>query len=195
MNIKSFIKEYTWLIILIAIVFGFIFPQIGPLIKPYLIYLLMTLMFFSCLSIKVKDILVGLKNYKENFQILAVIHLLSPLILLLFKGYFSEEIFLGLILAASTSSGMSVIFLSQLYGGDGGKALVITSLSNILSPLTMPLLVFLFARTTIEVDSVAMGLTILKLVVIPLILATLIRNTKANNALKQNGTYISRIKR
>jgi len=190
-DIKHWIKTHVWLLILIAIVVGFAFPNQGLILKPYLIYLLMALMFLSCLSINLKEIFNELKDFRDELWTLAIIHLCSPLIILLLKPLFSEEIFLGLILASVISSGMSVVFLSHLYGGVASEALVITSISNMLSPLLVPMLVLLFAKTSIQIDIIAMAFTILKLVIIPLVLATLIRKTKFCNKLKSNCDYVS----
>ncbi len=191
MSLKHFIKEYSWLVILIAIILSFLFPKIGLTFKPYLIYLLMILMFFSCLNIRLKEIFFNLKDYKKKLLILLIIHLVSPLLVLFLKPFLSDELFLGFILASVTSSGMSVVFLSHLYKGIESEALVITSLSNIFSPVIIPLLVFLFAKTSVQVDSFAMSMTILKLVIIPLSLALLIRKTKLNKSISHYGIYIS----
>jgi bile acid:Na+ symporter, BASS family len=190
-DLKHLMNKYTWLIILVAIVLSFVFPEIGMPVKPYLIYLLMVLMFFGCLNVNLKELFGYLKDSKKLIMVLAVIHLVSPLIIFMLKPFFSDEIFLGLILASVISSGMSVVFLSKLYGGIASEALVITSLSNILSPLTVPFLVVVFARTNIEVDAVAMVLTMVKLVVIPVALSITIGKTRLRIPLSNYGTYIS----
>jgi len=191
MNIKHRIKENTWLIIFVAILLSFLFPKLGLMLKPYLIYLLMLLMFLSSLHIYFKEIIHELRNYKKKVLVLAIIHLVSPILVFFLKPLFSDEVFLGLVLASVTSSGMSVVFLSHLYNGKESESLVITSVSNILSPISIPLLVLLFAQTSIQVDVVAMSITILKLVIVPLILASLIRKTSLNKPLQTYGTYIS----
>ncbi|MBU0723268.1 hypothetical protein KJ973_03010 [Patescibacteria group bacterium] len=191
MNIKYYIKKYTWFIILTAIILSFSFPSLGLIFTPYLTYLLMLLMFFSCLDIDLKKILEHLKNCKNKITILVIIHLSSPFLILLLKPFFSDEIFLGLILVTTISSGMSVVFLSNLYGGIASQALVIAFLSNIFSPISVPLLVLLFTKTNIEIDFMVMSLTMLRLVVIPIVIAMLLKNTRANKRLKNYGTYIS----
>lgn len=184
-------KKYTWLIILIAILISFIFPAAGLVFKPYLGYLLMLIMFFSYLNVDLKKILICLKDSRNEFASLGIIHLVSPLLVLLTKPFLSEEIFLGLILVATISSGMSVVFLSHLYGGKPSQALVITTLSNLFSPITIPFLVLLFTRTTIEIDILAMSLTMLKLVIIPFVIALIIRKTRINQPLKSHGDHLS----
>jgi len=191
MSIKILLKNNIWLVILLAVLISFVFPTPGLFLKPYIGYLLMILMFLSCLEIKIRQIVKACREYKEFLVVLSVVHLVSPLLVLLLKPFFSEQIFLGLILATVISSGMAVIFLSNLFGGLPAKALVITSLSNILSPITIPLLVLLFARTSIEVDVLAMSWTIIKLVVIPIALAQLVSKTKLKKVLSDCSSSVS----
>lgn len=175
MYIKHLIGGKTWLIVLIAIVLSFIFPEPGLFLKPYLSYLLMALMFLSCLDISLHAIFKELKDFKRKLLMLGVIHLISPIIILLLKPWLSEEIFLGLILASVMCSGMSIVFLAELYRGAAADALVLTTISNVLSPLIVPFLVWVFAKTLIKIDPLTISWTMVKLVVLPIILASIVR--------------------
>ena len=148
----QFIKKNTWLLVLLAIVLGFIFPKLGFFIQPSVVYLLMLLMLFSVLDMSYRKVWEQLHNYKKTLAALSIVHLAGPLIVLAFKPFVTEEIFLGLIIASVINSGVSVIFLSKLYGGLPSKALVITAVSHVLSPIVIPFLVILFAKTSIEID-------------------------------------------
>ena len=178
MKIQAILKQNIWLVILLAVFISFVWPKPGLIIEPYIAYLLMLLMFLSCLDVSLRQIRKTLHEYKKLTLIFGIIHLVSPILVLFLKPFFSDEIFLGLIMATTVCSGMAVIFLSYLYGGLPSKALVITFISNILSPLIVPLLVLQFAQTSIKIDAVAMSITIIKLVVIPVALARLLSRSK-----------------
>jgi BASS family bile acid:Na+ symporter len=81
--------------------------------------------------------------------------------------------------------------LSNIYGGQPTKALVVTSISNIISPIMVPLVVWLFAHTTITMDPVEMGGTIFKLVVIPIVFAIIARYLGLAKYLVKSGPNIS----
>lgn len=191
MDLKYSAKKYMWVVVLSAIVIGFAFPEPGFMLKPYLSYLLMCLMFFGCLDVSIPQILHHMKDYKKKIVVLLVIHLSGPVLVLFLRPFLPAEIYLGLVLASVVSSGMSVVFLSQLYGGIPSKSLIITSVSNIFSPVTVPLLVFLFAGTAVAVDYVSMGITTLKLVVVPLAAVLIVQRTRFHQPLKDYGTYFS----
>lgn len=170
-HLIDFTRRNTWAVILSAIIFSFISPAIGISIKPYLNYLLGTLMFLSCLDLKVSEILESFSDLKSQILVLLIVNFVSPTILFFIKDYFSPEIFLGLIIAAVTPAGRSAVFLSLIYGGIPIKALVVTSLSNVISPITVPVLVWFYTHTTIKMDPIAMGITIFWMVLIPLVAA------------------------
>lgn len=191
MNIIETVRKDAWFIILIAIAISFVYPPIGFVLKPALPWLLMALMFFSSLGIDLKQVVKQLKNFSHILRVLLIIHIASPILVLFVRPLLSDELFLGLILASVTSSGLSVVFLSQLYGGKPADALAITSLSNILSPITIPFLVFVFAQTSITVDPIAMAFTIFKFVILPLVAAKLIQLTPLYTPIKKIKTPLS----
>jgi len=172
---KLLVKN-TWLVILVAIMISFLTPNFGGLLRPYLNIFLMMLMFLSCLDIDLKQFVVALKDFKIQTLILLIVHLVSPLIVLIFfKRFLSEEIFLGLILAAVIPAGRASVFLVSIYGGKPETALVISSISNALSPITVPFLVWLLAKTSIKINPLEMGTAILWLVAVPIAAAVLVR--------------------
>lgn len=191
MDLKYSARKYMWVLVLSAVVIGFAFPEPGFMLEPYLGYLLMCLMFFGCLDVSIPQILNHMKDYRKKIAVLLVIHLSGPVLVLFLRPFLPAEIYLGLVLASVVSSGMSVVFLSQLYGGIPSRSLIITSVSNIFSPVTVPILVFLFAGTSVAVDYVSMGVTMLKLVVVPVVLVLLVQRTRFYQRLKDNGTYFS----
>jgi len=171
------LAKNTWLVIFLAIIISFAAPSLGEGLNPYLNIFLMVLMFLSCLDIDLKEFVEALKDFKIQALILAIVHLVSPLIVLIFlKSFLSEEIFLGLILASVIPAGRASVFLVSIYGGKPETSLVISTISNALSPIVVPFLVWLFAKTSIEINPVSMGTTILWLVAVPIAAAILTRS-------------------
>lgn len=192
-QINLSIKNHTWLIVLIAITFSFIFPQFGNYIKPLLNPFLMAMMFLSCLDLNPAQIFSSLKDIPQIILMLLIVHLISPVLIFLFKGYFTDSIFLGLIIAGTIPAGRSSVFLSNIYGGTPIKALVSTSISALFSPITVPIFVWLFAKTSIKIDPLQMSSTIIYLVAIPLLIALFIGKTKTGQKINHYSTSLSTI--
>jgi BASS family bile acid:Na+ symporter len=176
----QFTQKFFWLIVLGAIALGFVWPAPGLLFQPYLMYLLMVMMFLSCLKINIKDMKMALPMWWRYLVLMALIFILPTVLIFLCKSLFSPQIFIGLIIAAAVPSAVSVVFMSDLLGGEPAKALVASTLAHLVSPLVTPFLVLIFAGQTIGVDFWAMFILILKLVFIPLLLAQIVRYFKAH---------------
>ncbi|MBU1118472.1 hypothetical protein KKH43_01160 [Patescibacteria group bacterium] len=191
MKITNLIRDNTWLIIFLALVLSFVLPSVGVFLQPYAPYLLMLLMFLSCLDIRLLSVLKNIKKHTRGLIILAIIHVFAAVIVLFLKPFLSDELYLGLVIAAVMPSGMSVVYLSKLCKGDPSQALVITSLSNVSSPIIVPALVLLFARTSISIDPISMALTMLKFVIAPLVLAAIVRKINVSGPIKKYGSPFS----
>ena len=83
MNIQNVLRDNTWAVVFGAIVISFILPNIGIGIKPLVGYLLMVLMYLSCLDISGRQIIEQIVNWKRIVLIILIIHLLSPIIIFL----------------------------------------------------------------------------------------------------------------
>lgn len=188
------ISKYSSLIILFGALLGFVWPTPGLWLRPILDYLLMILIFLSCLEIDLGQIWQTLKKPKLLFFELLIVHLASPILITIFlKNYISPELFLGLILVSTVPVGRSAVFLSNLFGGRQEIALVISSLSNIISPITLPLVTYYFAGSVVSFDVVSMGKSMATIVFIPLILAIMTRHFDIVKKITIHQTDISTI--
>ncbi len=164
--------------ILGAILLGFIWPTPGLWLKPYLIYLLMVMMFFSCLKIDVKELKDVPKNWWRYLILIVLIFIIPSAIVFLAHPWLDDMIFVGLIIAAAMPAGISIVFLSDLMGGEPTKGLVLTTITHILSPIVTPLVVWFFAHEIVNIEFGAMIILIAKLVIVPLVLAQIVRHFK-----------------
>lgn len=186
--------EYFWVFILLAIGLGFFVPSVGLALKPFVLYLLILLMIFSTLKINVREVLDDLKNLKEEAAILLIVFIITPLLVLLLRPWLDPQLYLGFIIIAAVPCGISVVFLSTLFGGDGAQALTITGLAHLAAPIITPLLVEIFAGAQVEVSFWAMVWLIVQLVLFPLIIAQLLRIKRpifnAVSSLSKPASYI-----
>lgn len=187
-TVNRLIKKNTWAVILLAIAVSLIFPSLGWQLKPYLNYLLAAMMFLSCLDLKIKEIIQSISDLKSLTLVVLIVHLVSPLIIFLLKDLFPPQIYLGLILAATIPAGRSSVFLSLIYGGIPIKALIASTTSNLLSPILVPAIVYLFAHQVISLPLASMSKTIVAMVIIPLIIGYLFGKTRPGQKLS---TYTS----
>lgn len=184
-----FTKKHFALIVLASVAIGLLWPTPGIYIQPYNAAILMVMMFFSCLKIDLRE----LKNVKKDWWRYLVVLMFSflwpVLVAYLARGFFDKEVFVGLIIVAAVPSAVSVVFMSDLLGGEPTKALVATTLAHLISPILTPFLVWLTTRTVIDVSFLDLFLLIAKLVLIPFVLAQIVRRFKWHEVLaKQSQT-------
>jgi len=184
-------KRHFGGIILLAMLLGFAFPEPGFLFKPYPHALLMLLMFTSCLKIDWREVKSYLKDTKHMLFILLIVHMLTAIIALLFRPLLSEELFLGLVIAAVAPAGLSAVYLCDVCRGKPADALALTSMSNLLSPATMPLLVFAFAGASVTVNAIGMVWLITKIIVLPFIAAQIMNHLPGRDIIGKIGKNIA----
>jgi len=170
----SFVKKYFSSIILFSIVIGFFVPMPLWIIKVNT-YVLMLMMFLSCLRIDIKELKQAGKDWWRYLVILLFVFCWAVPFAWFARDLFDKEIFVGFMIAAAAPCGVSVIFLADLLRGDPTKALVSTTLAHLLSPFVTPLIVLATTSQVIDIQFMDLFLVIVKLVIVPFILAQIVR--------------------
>lgn len=173
----AFIQKNLWLLMLAITGVAFIWTTPGILVKPYLSYILMVMMFLSCLKVDVRSLREVRKNWWRFLLIIFITSVIPAFIVWIFRGFITDKnAFVGFVLIMAAPSAISAVALSNMAGGDAGKALIGTTLANLLSPLLVPFLVWWFAREVVAVNFVSMLVFMLKLVIAPFFMAQIVRN-------------------
>ena len=178
-------KNPAGAVIAVAMAVGFVLPGPAGELAPALPWLLVSLMFLGCLDVRAADVVSTLRQPARVIALLATIHLLPALLAQGLAPLIGVDFAVGLLLAAATSSGLSVVFLSRLLGGQPGKALALTVLSNVATPVAIPVLMAALAGAEVIVDPIGMARGIAGLVCLPLALAAAVGRTRAGPWLRQ----------
>lgn len=153
----------------------------GPDIIIVLIFLL------SGLALNTSQIRAGLKDVKGTLAALFLIFLVSPVIALLINQLpLSAELAIGLFLVAAMPCTLSSgVVMTDAAKGNMAHALLITIVSNSLAVITIPVcLAMLLALggevRNIEINQLPIMIKIATLVLLPLVVGIIIRNTAAD---------------
>jgi BASS family bile acid:Na+ symporter len=130
----------------------------------------MIIMFFTCLKtnladfrkIKIKAILVGL----------FFIFIFAPL-LSLGGMIISPMVFAGILVAFSCPSAAVSAFYSDAFKGSPSLAIVLTTITSLISVLTMPLTMLIGVGASIKFDAISIILNLAQIILIPLFAAIL----------------------
>ena len=83
---------------------------------------------------------------------------------------FEPDLFLGMILVGVVPGAMASNVIAYLAKTDVAYSIALTSTATLLSPILTPALTYLYANTVIHIDFIAMLLSILKIVILPLLI-------------------------
>ncbi|MCL4387431.1 MAG: bile acid:sodium symporter [Patescibacteria group bacterium] len=161
-------KNYMPYVVLSAVIFGFLFNEVGALLKPYLVYILAVLTFFSLFRVKLIDLAKSIKKPKEQIFIFLIQFLVTPFIVFLFKPILTPELFTGLIIASVIPVGLTALFLTSIFKGKVEDTLLSIMASHLLSPLIVPALVLFWAGSSVNISFMTIALLIFNDVLIPI---------------------------
>lgn len=170
-----FSKYSAFVIIVLSLILGFVFPQVGLLWKPYLAILLMLLMFSVTLSIEPNEIARSMGNYRVLAMGLFTVFVLTPSLSLIAKALFSPIVYAGTVLAFCCPSAIATTFWTKVFKGDVATAIVISTIANLISIATIPATMLILVGTVVNVDIVSMMINLGEIVLIPIIASFLLR--------------------
>ena len=139
-------------------------------------YLLMTAMFCMGLTMRAADFAVVFTRPRDVTIGCLAQYLIMPALAFGLGKIFGlrEELLVGVILVGTCPGGTSSNIITYLSKGDTALSVGMTSINTLLAPVLTPLLTYLYLRTSVRVDAMAMFLSIIQVVIVPIGLGVLV---------------------
>ncbi|MFH1240068.1 MAG: bile acid:sodium symporter [Candidatus Diapherotrites archaeon] len=160
-------------ILLSGLIIGYLFPQFGNFAFASS-FMLAVAIFLSSLKVDFNIFFEHLKDLKYIGKKFIVLKLIAPLLVFFASLFIVPEFALGGLLIVATPSGISNIILSDIFKGNNALALLFTIITHMLSPLLIPVLVFIAVSQTVAFDYFGLFSSLILMVVLPVIVAYLI---------------------
>ena len=134
-------------------------------------WLLGAVMFGMGLSLRGRDFALVLRRPRDVAVGVAAQYVCMPLAAwAIAKGLgLPDEIALGVVLVGACPGGTASNVIAYLAKGDVALSVTMTACSTLLAPLATPAIVLLLAGKTVDVDALAMFLSIVKIVIAPVV--------------------------
>ena len=177
-RICKLISDYMGVLVLLSAVAALVFPDTLSHLKPRLINpLLGIIMFGMGLTLKAEDFRVVFRRPKDVLIGCLAQFTVMPLLAFLLTRVFRLEpaLAIGVILVGCCPGGTASNVITYLAKGDLALSVGMTAVSTLLAPVLTPLLVWLLAGETVDVDVVGMLLSILWVVILPITLGLLVK--------------------
>jgi bile acid:Na+ symporter, BASS family len=169
-------KYFAVWVILVAAVAYFVPAPFLPL-GGYITILLGVVMFGMGLTLKPVDFQLVLKKPLPVITGVLAQFIIMPLgaLLIAYMLNLSSELAAGLVLLGSVPGGTASNVMVYLAKGNLALSVAMTSLSTLLAPIATPLILLALAGQWLPVDPIAMFLSIVQVIIVPITLGLVIR--------------------
>jgi len=177
-TICQLISKYMGGLVLLSAVIGLIFPDVFSHIKPKVINpLLGVIMFGMGLTLKFDDFKVVFSRPRDVIVGCLAQFTVMPLLAWVLARIFGldQALTVGVILVGCCPGGTASNVITYLAKGDLALSVGMTGVSTLLAPILTPLLVLLLAGQSVDVDVVAMFLSILWVVILPIVAGLIVK--------------------
>jgi BASS family bile acid:Na+ symporter len=171
-RICKFIADYMGVLVLAGAVVALLRPEWFSSIKPTIINpFLGIIMFGMGMALRMEDFRIVFSRPKDILIGCAAQFTIMPLLAWALSRAFNldEALAIGVMLVGCCPGGTASNVITFLAKGDLALSVGMTATSTILAPVLTPLLVWLLAGKTVDVDVVGMLLSILWVVILPIV--------------------------
>ena len=159
-------------LVLLSAIVALVFPEVIGQVKPTVINpLLGIIMFGMGLTLNANDFRIVFSHPKDIIIGCLAQFTIMPLLAWLLAQFFQldEALTIGVILVGCCPGGTASNVITYLAKGDLALSVGMTGVSTLLAPVLTPLLVWLTAGETVDVNIIGMLLSILWVVILPII--------------------------
>ncbi|HSG11759.1 MAG TPA: bile acid:sodium symporter family protein [Gammaproteobacteria bacterium] len=175
--INKLLTHYFALWVILVSVIACLYPAPFLPIKSYIVPLLGLIMFGMGMTLRVEDFRVALLKPVPVFIGVTLQYLAMPALgfglAVLLK--LPPDIAAGLVLVGACPGGTASNVMVYLARGNVALSVAMTTVSTLLAPLLTPYLMLFYAERWLPVDPVALFVSILKIVLVPVILGVLVK--------------------
>ncbi|WP_040980965.1 bile acid:sodium symporter family protein [Oceanobacillus jeddahense] len=176
-KISALAGKYFAVLVILAAVISFIFPSTFLVFESYITLLLGIVMFGMGLTLKPIDFKLVVAKPLPVIIGIAAQYMIMPLAAfgIAYLLRLPPELAAGLVLLGSVPGGTASNVMVYLARGNVALSVAMTSFSTMLAPIMTPLLLYLLAGQWLPVNPVAMFLSIIQVIIIPIILGFLVQ--------------------
>ena len=178
MKIVEFISRWMALIVLIVAAGSLLWPAIFGVIKTsWISYLLGAVMFGMGLTLNLQDFKIVFLRPKDIIIGCVAQFSIMPLMAWTLAKTFHlpAELAVGVVLVGCCPGGTASNVITYLAGGDLALSVGMTGISTLLAPVMTPFLTWLLVGTTVDVNPIAMFLSIIQVVILPIALGLIVK--------------------
>ena len=196
-GIFEFIEKYFFIVILVVVAISLVYPNsfkwvLSEFNGINIINLLLSIVLFTMgTTLKVDDFINVFKNPKAIAVGISAQYIIMPIMAFTLAGVFSLDTALtaGLILVGTVPGGTASDVITFIAKGDVALSVSLTAVSTVISPILTPVITLVLIGNQIHFNPVAMFISIIQIVIVPIFLG-LILNYKFPNFCEKLKDYL-----
>lgn len=178
-QIANFISNNIAIIVLLSAIVALLFPDFFSIIKTNYINILLGLVMFGMgLTLNLADFKVVFMQPRNVIVGCLAQFTIMPLVAFVLTKVFhlDSELAIGVVLVGCCPGGTASNVIAFLAKGDLALSVGMTGVSTLLAPILTPLLTYLLAGSSIDVDILSMFLSILQVVILPIAVGFVVKH-------------------
>ncbi len=186
------VPRFFGLILITAIVAGYLFDETIGFLGDYVILFLGVAITISFLSIDLKEILSHLKKIHLLIIVIIIFKVALPAALYYGAKPFNPVLSVAFLLVVSSPVAIIAPTLTNIVKGDTAFVMLLVVVTTLIAPLHLPLMMKVIAGETIQIDVRGMMLTLLQLIIVPFAITLLLKKI-ARKPIKRALPYLNAI--
>jgi len=159
------------LFIALGFLAGLALPGVSKALEPYILYFLVGIMFLTMLKIENKDLGDTASQPLYIIYLALIVLIVSPMLQFATAKMIYPSVAASVLIVGGLPSAMSSTSITDLLRGNVHVALLITVITSLLAPFTMPFLIELFIGVETQASFMDMVVMLAKVVFVPFILS------------------------
>ena len=175
-KLSGFVGRNLTYIVFLVVIWAYFMPNAFLWAVPHTVLLLGVTMFGMGMTLHAKDFKLIVQRPKEVMIGCVAHYTIMPLLAyaLVIAFEMPPELAVGMVLLGSCPSGTASNVMGFLAKADVPLSVSITTCSTLLAPIMMPFIVWALAGQWVEVSFMAMAMTVMKVILIPLVLGLIV---------------------
>lgn len=194
-KVISLLTRYIGVVILLFSVLAFLTPGTFAWATRYTAVFLSAAMFGMGLTISAEDFKVVFTRPKEIILGCMAQYTVMPLAawLLCMIFHLPADLAIGVILVGCCPGGTASNVITYIAGGDEALSVGMTIVSTLLAPIMTPMLTYFLAGAWVEVSFLAMVLSVIKVILVPVLLGLLIHKVVGADTMQRISPFVPMI--
>lgn len=175
-RVKRLLTQNQIMIVFLALLAGFLFPRVFRPLAPLGTPLLMLIFFTSSLRLSLHELRGYAGDWKMAILTTFFMLIFLPVVMWLPPHFFAPDWELPFLIVGAMPTGMTIALIAEYFGGKTTLALVITAITSLAAPFTIPLVFFVLIGKSVPIPTLKLFGDLFFSIVLPFAAAAVAQN-------------------